>query len=311
MHVNTGPVGSGIFHALSNSGVPSAVTPIELPEITILRNILVHIPTARPVRPVVDVSISLAVQARAHLDAIAVGYESMSAIGSVAEPAAAVAALIEREQQRAEERASAAIAVFATEAKCADIDYATRTVAAPLAEAEEELGRLARLYDLTVVSQPDPSYPGFDSLVPEAVLFNSGAPMLMVPYIHKGPLNTQSVGVAWDGSRLAARALRDALSFLRGAKSVTLIAVNEDRASDVAADKIASHLARRRINTKIERLVADRRDVPGTIVSVVADCGIDLLVMGGYGHSRFKERVLGGVTKGMFDSMVVPTLMSH
>jgi nucleotide-binding universal stress UspA family protein len=43
----------------------------------------------------------------------------------------------------------------------------------------------------------------------------------------------------------------------------------------------------------------------------VADCGIDLLVMGGYGHSRFKERVLGGVTKGMFDSMVVPTLMSH
>jgi nucleotide-binding universal stress UspA family protein len=310
MHVNTDPLGSGIFYALSHFECCRCHV-VERLEITMLRNILVHIPTARPVRPVVNVSISLAVQARAHLDAIAVGYESMSEIGFVVEPAAAVAALIEREQQRAEERASAAIAVFATEAKCADIDYATRTVASPPAEAEEEIGRLARLYDLTVVLQPDPSYPGFDSFVPHAVLFNSGAPMLMVPHVYKGPLNARNVAIAWDGSRLAARAVRDALPFLRGAKSVTIIAINEDGASDVAADRIMGHLARHRIEAKIERLVADRRDVPGTILSVVADCGIDLLVMGGYGHSRFKERVLGGVTKGMFDSMTVPTLMSH
>jgi nucleotide-binding universal stress UspA family protein len=289
----------------------SAATSFECLEFTMLRNILVHIPTQRPVRPVVDVSISLAVRARAHLDAIAVGYESMAEVGFVVEPVAAISAVIEREQQRAEERANAAISVFATEAKFADIDYTTRTVAAPPAEAEGEIGRLARLYDLTVVLQPYPSHFGFDNFVPQAVLFNSGAPMLMVPHVHKGPLNARNVAVAWDGSRLAARALRDALPFLRAAASVTLIAINEEGASEVAADKMVSVLNRHHINAKIERLVADRGDVPGTILSVVADSGIDLLVMGGYGHSRFKERVLGGVTKGIFDSMTVPTLMSH
>ena len=277
------------------------------------KNILVHIPTETLARPVVDVSISLAVQTKAHLDAIAVGYEAMSEVGFVAEPLAAVAAVIEIQQQQAMERADAAISVFETEAKYADISHATRTIAAPPAEAEEVIGRLARCYDLTVVLQPDSSHSVFDNSIPRVVLFNSGGPMLMVPRIHKGPLNARHVGIAWDGSRTAARALRDALPFLKAAQAVTMIAVNEqqDGASEAAADKIATHLARHRINTKIERLTADRGDVQGTILSAVIDNGIDMLVMGGYGHSRIKEYILGGVTKGMFDSMTVPTLMSH
>jgi len=58
-------------------------------------------------------------------------------------------------------------------------------------------------------------------------------------------------------------------------------------------------------------LAADRGDVQGTILSIAADSNIGLLVMGGYGHSRLQERILGGVTRGMFDSMTVPVLMSH
>ena len=134
--------------------------------------------------------------------------------------------------------------------------------------------------------------------------------MLMVPHIHKGPLDAHHVGIAWDGSRLAARALRDALPFLTGAKSVTVIAVNES-AGEASSDQVISHLARRGIAARVERLTADRGNIHGTILSIAAESNIGLLVMGGYGHSRLHERILGGVTRGMFDSMTVPVLMSH
>jgi nucleotide-binding universal stress UspA family protein len=278
------------------------------------KNILVHIPTERSVRPVVDTAISLASALRSHLDAVAIGYEFVSAAGMVVEGGgAAVAAVMGVEQDRALERANAAISVFEIEAKLAKIGYGVRTLAAIPVEADETIGELARLYDLTVVLQPETSNSSYDDVVPQAVLFNSGGPMLMVPYIHKGPLDARHVGIAWDGSRLAARALRDALPFLTAARAVTVIAVNEDRydSSEASSDQIVSHLARRGIKARTERLTADRDNVHGTILSIAADSDIGLLAMGGYGHSRLKERILGGVTRGVFESMTMPVLMTH
>ncbi|MEH2568684.1 universal stress protein [Bradyrhizobium sp. AZCC 2289] len=278
------------------------------------KNILVHIPTERSVRPVVDAAVSLATARRSHLDAIAIGYESMSAVGMVVEGGgAAVAAVMGVEHDRALERANAAISVFEIEAKLANIAYGARTLAAIPAEAEETMGELARLYDLTVVLQPEASHSSYDNIIPQAILFNSGGPMLMVPYIHKGQLDARHVGIAWDGSRLAARALRDALPFLTAAHAVTVIAVNEDRHDDneASSDQIVAHLARRGIKARAERLTADRENVHGTILSIAADIDVGLLVMGGYGHSRLRERILGGVTRGIFESMTVPVLMSH
>jgi nucleotide-binding universal stress UspA family protein len=278
------------------------------------RNILVHIPSERPVRTVIDVAVGLAVGHRAHLDAVAIGYESMGSVGMVAEGGgAAVAAVMGYEQDRALERASAAISVFEVEAKLARIAYGTRALAAVPADAEETIGALSRFYDLTIVSQPDSSLSTYDNLMPQSVLFNSGGPMLMVPYIHKGPLDARHVGIAWDGSRLAARAVRDALPFLATTHDVTVIAVNEVRrdAGERSSDGIVSNLARHGIKARIERLTADRGNVQGTILSIAADSNIGLLVMGGFGHSRLQERILGGVTRGMFESMTVPVLMSH
>jgi nucleotide-binding universal stress UspA family protein len=278
------------------------------------KNILVHIPSERPIRPLIDVAVSLAVARKAHLDAVAAGYESMSTVGMVAEGgSAAVAAVMNDEQEQALERANAAIAVFEIEAKLAGVTYGTRALSAIPAEADKVIGELSRLYDLTVVLQPDSSVPGYDNMIPQGVLFNSGGPMLMVPYIHKGPLDVHHIGIAWDGSRLAARALRDALPFLSTAQAVTVIAVNEDRQnpSEVSSDKVVGHLARRGVKARIKRLSADRENVQGTILSIAADSDIGLLAMGGYGHSRFKERFLGGVTRSTFESMTIPVLMSH
>ena len=278
------------------------------------RNILVHIPSERPVRPVIDVAVALTLGRRAHLDAVAVGYESIGSVGMAAEGGGAVvAAVMGYEQDRALERANAAISVFEVAAKLAKIAYGTRALAAIPADAEETIGALSRFYDLTIVSQPDSSFSSYDNLIAQGVLFNSGGPMLMVPYIHKGPLEAHHVGIAWDGSRLAARALRDALPFLTAAKTVTVIAVNEVRGEtgEKSTDELIGHLARRGIVARVERLTADRGNVHGTILSVAADTNIGLLVMGGYGHSRLQERILGGVTRGMFESMTVPVLMSH
>lgn len=275
------------------------------------RNILVHLPSERPVRPVVDLAIALSAARRSHLDAVAAGYESMGTIGMVAEGGgAAVAAVMGDEQERALERANAAISVFEIEAKLARIAYGVQSFAAVPAEAGQILATLARLYDMTIVLQPDSSNASYDNYIPQEILFNSGGPMLMVPYIHKGPLDAQHVGIAWDGSRLAARAWRDALPFLMGAKAVTVIAVNEE-ASEASSDRLVSHLTRRGITARVQRLTTDRGNVQGAILSIAAESNMGLLVMGGYGHSRLHERILGGVTRSMFDTMTVPVLMSH
>jgi nucleotide-binding universal stress UspA family protein len=275
------------------------------------RNILVHIPSERPVRPVIDVAVALSIARRSHLDAVAIGYESMSTVAMVAEGGgAAVAAVMGSEQERALERANAAISVFETEARLAKIAYGVRSLATIPAEAGETIGALSRLYDMTIVLQPEASSASYDNYIPQQVLFSSGGPMLMVPYIHKGPLDAQHVGIGWDGSRLAARAVRDALPFLMGAKAVTVIAVNEE-ASEASSDQLVGHLARRGIPARVQRLSAERANVQGAILSIAAESNMGLLVMGGYGHSRLQERILGGVTRGMFDSMTVPVLMSH
>jgi nucleotide-binding universal stress UspA family protein len=275
------------------------------------RNILVHIPSERPVRPVIEVAIALTMARRSHLDAVAIGYESMGGVGMlVGSGGAAIAAVVGAEQERAQERADAAISVFEVEAKLAEIAYGIRSFAAIPAEAGEAIGALARLYDMTIVLQPDSSKSSYDNDIPEAVLFNSGGPMLIVPYIHKGPLDTHHVGIAWDGSRLAARALRDAMPFLMGAKAVTVIAVNEE-AGEASSDQLAGNLARRGIAARVQRLAVERGDVQAAILSIAAESSMGLLVMGGYGHSRLHERILGGVTRGMFESMTVPVQMSH
>ncbi|MBX9645759.1 MAG: universal stress protein [Xanthobacteraceae bacterium] len=275
------------------------------------RNILVHIPSERLIRPVIDVAIALAMARRSHLDAIAIGYESMSAVGMVVEGgSAAVAAVMGVEQERALERANAAIAVFEVEAKLAKIAYGTRAIAAIPADAEQTIDALSRLYDLTIVLQPEFATASHDNIIPQGILFNSGGPMLMVPYIHKGPLDANHIGIAWDGSRAAARALHDAMPFLMGAKAVTVIAVNET-ATEASSDQLVGHLARRGIAARVQRLTADRGNIQSTILSIAAESNIGLLAMGGYGHSRLKERILGGVTRGMFEAMTVPVLMSH
>jgi nucleotide-binding universal stress UspA family protein len=258
-----------------------------------LNNILVHIPSERLIRPIADSAISLAVMRAAHLDAISIGFETVH-VGLPLDGGAALAA------------------VFETEARNAGIAYGLRPLTGNPADTAATLGTLARLYDLTVVLQPDSDLDTFDNTIPQEILFQSGGPVIFIPYTHKGPFEPKHIGIAWDGSRLAARALRDAAPFLARAQTVTLISVNEKEIpSYVSAATLEAHLSRHGLDARIVRMSADRADIQPMILSIAADSGLDLIVMGGYGHSRLNERILGGVTRGMLRSMTVPTLMSH
>jgi nucleotide-binding universal stress UspA family protein len=276
-----------------------------------LKNLLVHIPSERLIRPVVDGAVALAVSRAAHLDAISVGYETAN-VGLAVDGGAAVAAVFEIERERALARANAALAVFETEARNAGISYGLQPLTDLPVEAAATVGASARLYDLTIVLQPESDRDTFDNTMPQEILFQSGGPVLFIPYTHKGPFEPRRIGIAWDGSRLAARALRDAAPFLARAQAITIISVNEPQApADASAAALTAHLARHGLTAHIERMTADHADIQTTILSIAADTGLDLIVMGGYGHSRFQERILGGVTRGMLQSMTVPTLMSH
>jgi nucleotide-binding universal stress UspA family protein len=276
-----------------------------------LKNLLVHIPSERSVRPIADSAISLAIGRAAHLDAVSIGFETTN-VGFTLDGGAALAAAFDKDHEDAVARADAALAVFETEAQNAGIAYGRHLITGLPADAEAAAGRLARLYDLTIALQPEPDRNTADNDVPAKILLQSGGPVLLIPYTHKGPFEARHIGIAWDGSRLAARAVRDAAPFLARARAITVISLNDaDLPADASAAALAAHLARRGLAAKLERMEADRRDIQPTILSIAADINLDLIVMGGYGHSPINERIVGGVTRGMLRSMTVPTLMSH
>lgn len=277
-----------------------------------IKDILVHIPTERLMRPVIDGGVSLAAGLGAHLDAVSVGYVATST-AYVMEGGAAVAAVFEMERERAVERAETALAVFETEAKNAGISYTCKPLGAIPADAASSVGAMARLYDLSVVLQPETGQASFDNDLPREILFQSGGPILFLPHIFRGAFKAKRIGVCWDGSRTSARALRDAIPFLKRADEIVTITVNEADTvpGEASADTLAKHLARLGLSTRIISLSASRSEIQPVILSLAADEGLDLLVMGGYGHSRLQESFLGGVTRAMFEAMTVPTLMSH
>lgn len=275
------------------------------------KSLLVSIPTERSPQPVMDGAISLATRCQAQLDAVSVGYES-SSLPLVAEGGAAVASIFEVEREKALERAQAALAVFEAEAKRAGLVHSSRAISALQGEAAAILGATARLYDLTIVSQPEFARDTFDNTLSQEILFQSGGPVLFMPYTFKGAFQAKRVGICWDGSRLAARAVRDAMPLLEQAQAITVITIN---AANVPADATAAHLVRYlaplKVPTEVDSLKSEKANIQSSILSLAADESLNLLVMGGYGHSRLKETVFGGVTRDMLESMTVPTLMSH
>jgi nucleotide-binding universal stress UspA family protein len=211
------------------------------------------------------------------------------------------------------EAAEAAVARFETAAKASGLLASSRTFPATFVGAAELFGRIARRFDLSIVGQTERDEAVPDDLIIESALFDSGRPVIVVPYIQKQRLKLDRVLVGWDGGRNAARAIADALPFLNRAKVIDIVIVTTGRSKsdEVPGADIGHHLARHGVKVEIQKLVAPDVDVPNAILSYAADTSADFLVMGGYGHSRLREFVLGGATRGILTSMTIPVLISH
>jgi nucleotide-binding universal stress UspA family protein len=213
-----------------------------------------------------------------------------------------------------EKTASAAIERFEAAARRSQLSAEHRLLKTIGGSAPSILATLARRFDLSVFMQSEPDGVDNNDMI-ETSLFQSGRPLIVVPHIQKDGLRLDHVVCCWDGSRAAARAINDGLPLLVKATTVDLLIVVNEKTNTapniIRGAEMAKHLARHDVKVQIETVPAADIDVTNAILSYVAHNSATLIVMGGYGHAKLREVVLGGVTRDMLKSMTVPVFMSH
>jgi nucleotide-binding universal stress UspA family protein len=257
-----------------------------------------------------EYAVSIAEAFDAHICGVAFLYEPIvppSVMGGVP------AEIIDAQRSESEKAANAAVARFEESTRRAGVAHEHRKIEASFGGAGDRFGSLARRFDLAVVGQAEPRHGPAEDLIIEGALFGAGRPVIVVPYIEKRGLTLDRVLICWDGSRPAARAIADAMPFLERARTIEVVTVagGREKGNEITGVDMGEHLARHGLKIEVKRIVSADIDVPSTILSYVADSGADFIVMGGFGHSRLREFVLGGATRGILAAMTVPTLMSH
>jgi nucleotide-binding universal stress UspA family protein len=275
-----------------------------------IKDIVVNLSLAESGGYAGDFAVSVASAIGAHLTGIAFVYDPIIPMATTGYVPPEV---IETQQRDNEAAAKSAIDRFNAAAGRAGITAESTKLPASLASAGEEFGRIARRFDLAIVAQAEPDSDAVEELVAESALFESGRPVIIVPYIQKAPLKLKRVMACWDGSRQATRAIADAMPLLERAGQVELVIVAKERGKqdEIAGADMGQHLARHGLKVDVNRITEGDIDVADALLSHAADAGVDFMVMGGYGHSRLREFVLGGVTRSVLRSMTVPVLMSH
>lgn len=261
--------------------------------------------------PAIDLAVDFAAAIGARLSAIAC--ETRIAVpGSFLAPAFVnVPAMVEAEAQKGRAQAEALLASFQATAENKDV-FEDRILERCLAsELSGRLVEYARLRDLTVIAVENNELA--DQSNAEALIFESGRPVLMIPRTPRKPFALKTVTVAWDFSRPAARAVADALPLLAAAKIVHIVTVANEKRIDTtrSGPELAKHLARHGVEVILETIEAAGRPIGQVLESSTAAHHSDLLVMGAYGHSRLREFVLGGATRSIMFDPPVPVLLSH
>ncbi len=278
-----------------------------------LKNLLVHIDDKSTCEKRVDAAIALARGFDAHLAAVMLVAEPH------VPPALGVhipADVLSRQREENEASAAAVLDAVRQRGDKAGLAIEVRHEWVMLDDFAAAFARQARHYDLSIVGQVDPDEGDVDAeLVAEAAFMQSGRPTLMIPYIGARTLPPKRALIAWDGSREAARAANDALPLLAQTESVTILVVDpgslKGKVGDQPGADLAAHLARHGLTAEVVTAASGGLGAGDVIIGQATDIGADLVVMGGYGHSRLRELVLGGATQSILDHMPVPVLLSH
>jgi len=276
----------------------------------LFKDIIVNLSAGKSGKMVGDYAISVASRLEAHITGIAIAF-----VPNIQRAGTAYLSVekIEALQRDNEAAAETIVEWFAAATASAGISAEKQILRANMSDAADQFGRIARRFDLAIVGQVEPDGSPVQAMVCESTLFESGRPMIIVPYIQTAPLKLDRIMVCWDGSRPAARAIADAMPLLKRAGTIEVVSVTSERGKqdEIEGADIGHHLARHGLKVEVTRITRGELDVEDVLLSHAADSDADFMVMGGYGHSRLREFVLGGVTRSMLRTMTVPTLMSH
>jgi nucleotide-binding universal stress UspA family protein len=274
-----------------------------------IKDLIVHLDEGAGSDARLDAAISLALAFGARLVGLAL----------VAEPFVPLVELPPERlfRERREARADTLLAAAAMRTARAGVNFETRRETAPADRLPELFARHARHADLAVVgrSEPGPDPEGVETpVLQETAFLGTGRPTLIVPAEAEQMPPAQML-VAWDGSREAARAVHDALPLLARAERVSLVVVDPqglaDRVGPEPGADMAAHLARHGVAVEVETVVSGTRSTGEALLARAAETGAGTLVMGGYGHRRLRELVLGGVTRHVLAHATIPVLLSH
>jgi nucleotide-binding universal stress UspA family protein len=273
-----------------------------------LTEILVHVDESPAAEKRLKAAVELAAAAQAHVSALFLVTEPfMRALVGRHLPEEFVRQHLATLEREADARLEGLGAIAAGRS----VGLETRRETAALDRLPAILARQGRRADLIVVG------PGVDNsqeALTEAAFMDTGRPALVVPTNWAGTLPPRRALVAWDGSREAARAAGDAIPLLRAAEDVIVVTVDAHRAGARFSDRpgfgLTTYLTRHGLKARVKQVAASG-GIADTILGEVAEERADLLVMGGYGHSRVREMMFGGVTRAILESAPSPILVSH
>jgi len=260
--------------------------------------------------PAAVAALDLAQRIGAHVTAVALAVDPIVP-GFVVAPLPVE--VIEQARTQAIAVAEAAVAAFVAEAKRLGVPHETRVSEILMGGVPEGFAAAARTTDLVVIGQDDPDHPEpMREAMIETALFEGAAPTLLIPYISKGSVAFRRLMIGWDGSQAAAHAVHAAMPILHMAEKIAVVMVSR-AGSDPGEPgaELATWLARHGLDVDVEQVEAPDIAVADALLDQAADKSFDVLVMGGYGHSRVREFLLGGATRGILASMTLPVLMAH
>jgi nucleotide-binding universal stress UspA family protein len=260
----------------------------------------------------IDLAASICEGVSAHLSVYVVAFAAPPPVGTYA---AMISDAWVQERQadatRLEERLAAITARLSGRDVTADISGAYPETA----WADDAIGRRARYADLLLVGPEMLAAGLLKEKTIEGALFSSGKPVLLVPEGAPATLNPKRVMVAWDSRIEASRALRESLDILKTAEEVRLVLVDPEEGEDAHGDEpgadAAIYLVRHGVRVGVDRLPSSGRPVVEVLQRHATDMGAEMIVMGAYGHSRLRQRILGGVTRTMIENPPMPVLMAR
>jgi nucleotide-binding universal stress UspA family protein len=254
------------------------------------------------------VAVARLVQAEIHALAINVDIPPVSS--ALSRLLLDVPEMIRAAEALSRERADHLLARTAQSGSEQGIVVTTESVSTPLAILRDTAAIRARYFDFAMIGleADNPSA----RATAEAMIFESGRPSILLPDTCRvGTFD--HVAIAWDGSRVAARAVGNAAVFLERARLISILTVFDDKPleDDNAGGRLADGLRQRGLQAEAVSLHARDCPIAETLQQAALEKGASLLVMGGYGHSRVRDFVLGGATQGVLGKPLMPVLISH